>query len=172
MPEPIRPSRVYRADELPPAPDPDPVAPPAEPAPPWWTAPAPPPGPLVVHHIHHLATAPPAPPPAVPDPGWEWSALWSWARWRHAGGAAAALAPLFGGWSCATGWGRALQNCRTEQAIAGAWTLGGLALLVAVTITRWRPRWYTTALAVTAVFGLADVASPFDLVTFFTGVHQ
>lgn len=171
MPEPIQPTRVIPAGEqLPPAPEPAAAEPPPAAAPPWWTT-SPPPGPMVVHHVHHLADFPPAP-PAVLHLGWEWSALWSWARWRHAGGAAAALAPVFGGWSLATGWGYALQDCRTEQSIGGAWTLGLLALTVAVTAARWRPRWYSTALLVTALFGIADMASPFDLVTFFTGVHQ
>jgi hypothetical protein len=176
MPDPIRPTRVTPAAEVPPPrPAAAPAAPPVPPgeADAWWTAHLPPREVLIVHHVHQFLQAhtPPAP-PAEPEEDWTWSVLWAWARWRHAGGVLAALAPVFGGWSLATGWGRTLQDCRTEQSIGGAWTLGLLALLVTATTARWRPRWYTAAALTTALFGIADMASPYDLVTFFTGVHQ
>lgn len=155
------------------------IIPPGQPLPTPWTPPPagppswgpPPPGPaqqIVVQHVHTIV--PPAPPP--PPPRFEWSRLWSWVQGRHWIGACVALAPLFGGRSLATGWGAELQQCRTEASVGGAWCLALIVLVVTWAVARWRPRWYTAALATTALFGLAAQASPFDLITALTGVTK
>lgn len=175
-PHPIEPTQVALAGEqLPSA-----AAPPWKPPPPppprrpaWWSAP-PPAGPPadapVVHHYVHVVL--PGPVPLPPEPRFEWSRLWSWLRTRHWVGAAAALAPVFMGQSLATGWGAQLRDARTNAGIGGAWVIALAVTTIAVTAARRRPTWYASALVTTALFGTAAMASPFDLVTFVTGVTR
>lgn len=135
------------------------------PPPPDWQYTAPAPGPdTVIRHEHHIVD-----PPEAPEARWDWRRLRHWPHHRLTLGVCAALAPVFGGQSATTGWGRALRQCRVQASVGGAWTLAGLALLVAVTAARWRPRWYTRALVVVALFGAAAQASPLDLVQLVTG---
>lgn len=164
--EPIEPTRIWPGPGAGTAPGPGELPPGP---PPWWSAPPPVPAEIIVR----IEYGPPVPPaPQVPaGPSWEWSRLWSWIRGRHWTGVLAALAPVFGGRSLATGWGAQLQDCREQANPGGAWTLGLIVLAVAITTARWRPRWYTAAAVTTALFGLAAQAVPYDLVTLITGVH-
>lgn len=177
MSTPIEPTRVIPAGDPLPAPRTAPwTPPPAPPAPPaWWDAPPPggPPAALPPQDVHIRVDVhfPEPVPPPVP-PRFDWSRLWSWITARHWIGVGAALAPFFSGQSLATGWGTELRECRAEASVGGAWTLAVLVVAVTYTISRWRPRWYSYALATTALFGLAAQASPFDLVTLFTGVTK
>jgi hypothetical protein len=111
-------------------------------------------------------------PDTEPEPRWDWRRL---RHWPHAGLTTAivvAMAPLFGGQSLATGWGHALRACRHQASVGGAWTLAGITLLIAVTVARWRPRWYTRCAVIVGLFGTAYMASPYDIVTFVTGVTR
>lgn|GEM_PF-6264638 len=111
-------------------------------------------------------------PDTEPEPRWDWRRLRHWPHASLTAGAAAAMVPLFHGQSLATLWGSQLRECRHQASIGGAWCLAGIGLAIAVTVARRRPRWYTRALVIVALFGTAYMASPFDLVTFITGVTK
>lgn len=54
---------------------------------------------------------------------------------------AAALAPVFGGYSLATAVGLALHDCRTQQPTAGAWVIAGCAIGITLYLDRTRSGW-------------------------------
>lgn len=67
--------------------------------------------------------------------------------------AAAALAPVFGGYSMATALGIALHDCRTEASLPGAWALAGGLLAATLYVDRTRRGWTARLLLAAAVIG-------------------
>lgn len=129
--------------------------------------------------VPDTATPPTDPPPppkgaskAADEPGWDWRRLLHWPGARFTCGACAALLPFFSGQSTATEWGSVLTQCRTEAGVLPAWIIAGVGATVAVTLVRRRRAWYSYALLTSAFIGTIAMASPFDIVTFVTGVTQ
>lgn len=85
----------------------------------------------------------------------------------------AALAPVFGGYSAATGLGVALHDCRTTQSLGGAWAIAGGALVIALYLDRTRQGWHHRALLAAAVLGTVLSMPWLDAVlVLMTGVHR
>lgn len=121
--------------------------------------------------------APPAPPAktataAEDGPRWNWRAL---AHWSHASltcGACAALAPVFGGQSAATGWGGVLQQAREQAGVGAAWVIASVGLTVGAVFVHRRRSWWAWALLTSAFIGTVAMASPMDIIQFVTGAQK
>lgn len=126
------------------------------------------------------AVTPPAPPARPPvtatdtpgEPRWDWRRLLHWPYARLCCGATLALIPVQDGQSAATGWGSALRDCRTQAGVLPAWLLASLGISLAAVLVHRRRSWWTYSLLTTAFIGTVAMASPFDLVTFMTGVTK
>jgi hypothetical protein len=126
------------------------------------------------------AAVPPPEPPRPPkttaegtpgEPRWDWRRLLHWPYARLCCGATAALVPLHNGQSAATTWGEVLRSYRTGGSIGAAWIVAGAGFITAAVLVHQR-RWYGWLLLTSAFIGIVYMASPFDLVTFFTGATQ
>lgn len=120
---------------------------------------------------------PPGPPPPKrtardddQEPQWDWRRLLHWPYVRPAVGAVVALIPWFGGYSAATKWGSILSQARTEAGIGAAWVIAAVGFGTAAVIVNRRRGWPSYGLLTCAFIGTVAMASPFDIVTFFTGV--
>ncbi len=123
-----------------------------------------------------LPPDPPGPPPgtatATGEPAWEWRRLLHWPYARPAIGGAVALIPWFAGYSAATKWGAVLSQARTEAGVGAAWCIAGVGFAVTAVLVHRRRTWVVYSLLTCAFIGTVAMASPFDIVTFFTGVHK
>lgn len=124
---------------------------------------------------------PPGPPPpsraAPPAAGdgerrWDLRRLLHWPYIRPAVGAVVALVPWFGGYSAATRWGAVLTQARAEAGIGAAWVIAGVGFGTAAVLVNRRRGWPSYGLLTCAFIGTVAMASPFDIVTFMTGVTQ
>lgn len=166
MPEPIEPTAVLPAVWTPPPT-----------APPWSPPAAPPPVPPteIVVRIEYGPELPYVP----PAPRWRWANIWAGLLTRgNVAAAVVALTPMWLGQSLGTMWGHVLYLARTQQNITGAYVIAatttGLAvwrICRQVRVGRRAPFLPRVALIV-SLFGTAAMASPYDPVTFLTGVHQ
>lgn len=108
-----------------------------------------------------------------PEPRWDWRRVVRRSPWtKHAAGVALALAPFFHGQSMATAWGGATHQCREQAGMSGAYVEAGLPLVIVLVMVCVRGRWWKTCLLTITTFGFAAMCSPFDLVTFVTGVTK
>ena len=103
---------------------------------------------------------------------WDWSRLRYWPYARLVCGAATAILPVFGGQSAALTWGDVLYRARTEAGVGAAWIIAAVGLTVGAMWVHHRRSWLAWAGLTCAFIGTIAMASPFDLVTFMTGVTR
>lgn len=119
---------------------------------------------------------PPAtrPAPAADDEGprWDLRRLLHWPYARPTVGACAALVPWFGAYSPATWWGSVLTQARAEAGVGAAWVIAGAGLTVAALLVHRRRTWPAYGALTCAFVGTVAMASPYDIVQFFTGVSR
>lgn len=122
----------------------------------------------------------PPPPPDTPpkkaavadEPRWDWRRLRHWPYARLTCGACAALLPFFGGQSAATEWGSVLTQARAQAGVGAAWVIAGVGLTVGALWVHRRRSWIGWAVLTSAFIGGIAMASPYDIVTLFTGVMK
>lgn len=176
MPDPITPTRVIPAAELPPRPPA-----PGE-APPWRTPPAPPappavpPPPAVVEHrhVHEIILVPAEPEPEPTRWDRTWAALQHVGRpWQLITALILSFAPVLPNrYSITVTWAYCVQTTRAEHGQGWGYALALGALTAAVWLTYRRgtvPR--ITALAV-AFVGALGAISLYDPITWLTGVTR
>lgn len=182
MPEPITPTRVIPATELPPRPPqagevppwrlPPPASPPPVPPPP----PVAPQPPLVVHHrhVHEIVIAPSEPEQQPSRLELAWNAIRHIGRpWQLLTGLLLAFLPILPhSYSIVVTWAYCVQQTRADHGQGWGYALGVGALVLAVLLLRARgtvPR--ITLLAITVV-GVFSAMSLYDPITWITGVHR
>lgn len=176
MADPIIPTRVIPAAELPPRP----LA--AGEAPPWRTppmtpAPPPPAPPAVVvehRHVHEIVLVPAEP---EPEPT-RWDRVWARLRglgqpWQLAAALVLAVAPIpRSGYSAATTWVYVVGQVRADHGPGWGYALGLGALIWAGALMARRPGVLRLWLLAVTFVGMFGAVSLFDPITWITGVSR
>lgn len=176
MPEPITPTRVIPAAELPPRP-PQPGE-----IPPWRTPPPPPPSPAapeppveVVHrYVHEILLAPAEP---QPEPT-RWDRAWARLRgigrpWQLALALGATVAPILPHrYSLAVTWMYCTHQTRADHGQLAGYGLAVGALAVAGTAVARRGGVLRITLLTITAFGLLGAFTFYDPITWITGVTR